>query len=242
MTVLDSFARPFPGGNAVVPGPAYWDYPANTPAMQVRYPGDARTAIDRLVNPKAAPYILPGGAVNPSWSPGGLKIFYCPTNWTWATTNDHVPEAWYTGYMGYWYIGNPNPYGKQFHYTGTLPCAANPANNTIDWRTWDRNRSGDSRDDYMVKIGDKRAAEITIMVDGARQVSGAGANGYALPHGVKPGTKISGWLNELMGDGHVISRSANPSSFDATMKFVNPNPSPDELQPSWGTTAAYILF
>jgi len=242
MPVLDSIARPFPGASGAVAGNVFWDYPANTAPNQVKYPGDQRSAIDRLVNPKATPYILPGGAVNPTWTPGGLKIFYCPTNWTWATTNDHIPEAWYTGYMGYWYVGCPNPFAPNFHYTGTLPVAANPNNNTLDWRTWDRNRSGDNRDDYMVKIGDKRAAEITLMVDGARQQSGAVSNGYALPHGVKAGQKISGWVNELMGDGHVISRSANPSSFDQTMKFINPNPSPDELQPSWGASTAPVLF
>jgi prepilin-type N-terminal cleavage/methylation domain-containing protein len=237
MCVLDSVAKPFAsGGQFAVPGGIM------DGTLPLHYPGDARSAIDRLVNGSRG-NLLP---TDPNWSPGGLKIFYCPTNYTWDTTEDHVPEKWYSGYMGYWYVGCPNPWYPRFHVIGAYPpggFAAAPGNNVLDWRTWDRNRSGDNRDDYMIKIGDKRAAEITLMVDGARQIGVASKQfGFSFMHGSRKG-RLSGWLNELMGDGHVISRSANPGSFDAAQQlFVNPNPSPDELQPGWGNNTAEIFF
>jgi len=242
MCVLDSIAKAFPPGGGPAGG---WDAPGAVPdptsiSGKVKYPGEIRPAIDRIVNGHGPDYLLPDGSVNPQWSPGSLKIFYCPTNWTWATTNDHTPDNWYNpGYMGYWYVGCPNPYYPRFHAVGPYPAppswfitGGGPAG-TIDWRTWDRNRSGDNRDDYMVKLGDKGAYNITIMVDGARQTTGAKSFGYSFPHGGRSGQKISGWLNELMGDGHVESRRARPASFDDNMKFINPNPSADEVQPSW---------
>src|SRR5947207_3660658 len=193
MPVLDSIARPFPGGAGPVPGGVL----DPTTGLPLQYPGDARSAIDRLVNGSRG-NLLP---TDPNWSPGGLKIFYCPSNFTWDTTEDHVPDKWYSGYMGYWYIGDPNPWYPRYHAVGPYPAPPSwfangttcGAAGTIDWRTRDRNRSGDNRDDDMLKVGDKRAAEITIMVDGARQ-QGTVPNqgfGFAFMHG-RRATRLSG--------------------------------------------------
>jgi hypothetical protein len=112
--------------------------------------------------------------------------------------------------------------------------------NTLDWRTWDRNRSGDNRDDYMVKVGDKHAVDITIMVDGARQ--NAVPFGFSMPHAARGSDKFSGWVNELKGDGHVVSVRARAASWDANVKFINTNPSADEFQPGWGNSGAPVCW
>jgi len=215
--------------------------------IAIGYPGDVQGAIDRLVNGSRGG-VSGARPVKPEWSPGGLKIFYCPNTWTWATTADHTPETFYSaGYIGYWYVGCPNPWFPLYHAGGPYPAApawfAAAVPGTLDWRVWDRNRSGDNRDDYMNKLGDKHATEITIMVDGMRQTGAVAQQfGYSLPHGSKGGQKLSGWINELKGDGHVESRSPRPASFDANMNYINPNPSKDEVQPGWGNTATPVFW
>jgi len=215
------------------------------------YPGDIQGAIDRLVNGSRGG-VSGARPPRPEWSPGGLKIFYCPNVWTWATTNDHTPETFYSaGYIGYWYVGCPNPWFPLYHAGNGSPqaypaapgwfTAAVPG--TLDWRVWDRNRSGENRDDFMNKLGDKHATEITIMVDGMRQTGANAAQfGYSLPHGSKGGQKLSGWVNELKGDGHVESHSCRPASFDANMNYINPTPSKDEVQPGWGNSSAPVFW
>jgi len=247
--VLDSIAKAFPPGGGPAGG---WDMPGGvpdptSPSGKVKYPGEQRPAIDRIVNGRASDYLLPDGTVNPMWAPGGLKIFYCPTNYTWAQDNMHVAEHWYDGYMGYWYVGRPNPYYPRYHCsndTNAYPAAPSwfggAVANTLDWRTWDRNRSGDNRDDYMVKVSDKHAYDITIMVDGARQ--NPVPYGFSMPHGNKGTDKFSGWVNELKGDGHVVSVRARAASWDANVKFINANPSADEFQPGWGNSSAPVCW
>ena len=204
----------------------------------LKYPSEVRTAIDRLVNGNRGNM----AQNDPRWSPGGLKIFYCPSNYTWDTTEDHVPDKWYSGYIGYYYLGCPDPWYPNYHYAGPYP-ATTPQTGMADWRMWDRNHSGDNRDDYMIKISDKHAAELTLMVDGGRQVGpNSAAFGFSFMHGIRKG-RLTGWLNELMGDGHVISRSASSGSWDATQtNFINPNPSKDELQPGWGKKGSEIFW
>jgi hypothetical protein len=82
------------------------------------------------------------------------------------------------------------------------------------------------------------------MVDAGRQVgANSSAYGFSFMHGHFNATRLTGWINELYGDGHVGFRKANPSSFDATQQnFINTNPSPDELQPAWGGASVPIFF
>ena len=115
----------------------------------------------------------------------------------------------------------------------------------MDWRWWDRNRNGDNRDDYMVKLGDKNAINIVIMVDAGRQQGTVNSipYGFSFMHGHFSATRLTGWLNALYGDGHVGSRRPNASSWDAAQQnFINPNPSPEELQPGWGNATQPIFW
>jgi hypothetical protein len=147
-----------------------------------------------------------------------------------------------TGKIKYWYLGNPNPLYPAYHYGGTFPVMTNSQTGvagSVDWRWWDRNRNGDNRDDYMVKLGDRNTSQIVIMTDQSRQ--GLSANtvafGFTFIHGKKRsgGSRVSGWKNNLYGDGHAESRRARESSFsfDGTT-FTNPAPGPDEIQPGYG--------
>ena len=141
----------------------------------------------------------------------------------------HVAEEWYNaGRMKYWYVGNPNPFYPLYHYPGPYPVAAPLGPTSADWRIWDRNHSGDNRDDYMVKIGDKRSSEITIMTDQSLQELSVNttAFGYSFLHG-RNRQRLSGWKNNLFGDGHAESRRPRVSSFSADgSKYINPNPAP----------------
>jgi prepilin-type N-terminal cleavage/methylation domain-containing protein len=203
-----------------------------------------RAAIDQIINKGRAPWV-PGQA----YEPGGVKIFYCPSNYLWddkprATANgdpSHWPEDFMlTGNIRYWYLGNPNPLYPRFHYSGTFPVMVNSqagVATACDWRWWDRNRNGDNRDDYMVKVGDKNATKIAIMTDQSRQElrPETKAYGHAFMHGKKGSAPVSGWKNNLYGDGHAESRRPKLSSFSGDgSTYINPNPSPDEIQPGYG--------
>jgi prepilin-type N-terminal cleavage/methylation domain-containing protein len=203
----------------------------------VMYP-NVREAFDRIVNPKRPPW------TSGPYEPGGLRILYCPANYLWDADppgGGHWPEAFMaTGRIRYWYMGNPNPFYPRYHYRGAHPVVQNTQAGvvgSVDWRWWDRNRNGDNRDDYMVKIGDRNAAHIAVVTDQSRQ--GTSGNtlkfGFTFVHGKKSGSRITGWKNNLYGDGHAAQRRARESSFspDGT-QFINPNPTPDEIQPGYG--------
>ena len=98
----------------------------------------------------------------------------------------------------------------------------------------------------MNKLGDKNATKIVIMTDQSRQAGGAtsasGLFGFAYLHG-KNKHPLSGWKNNLYGDGHASSIRPRQASFnDAEGKqykfteYMNGTyvPSEDELQPGWG--------
>ena len=115
-------------------------------------------------------------------------------------------------------------------------------NQCLDWRFWDRNQSGDNRDDYMNKLGDRNSTKIAIMTDQSRQGNQAATTnvyGFAFMHG-KGKTPISGWKNNLYGDGHAESRQAKRGNWNeqGTQPInINGPFSEDELQPGWGGTA-----
>jgi prepilin-type N-terminal cleavage/methylation domain-containing protein len=211
---------------------------------------DAAFQLNRIVNVNGEDGRDPNGVANPNWSVGGMKIFYCPANYLWdadahGAGNSHWPEDLFiSGKIKYWYMGCPNPYYPRFHWTGPYPPAS-AQNQCLDWRYWDRNASGDNRDDYMNKVGDKNAAKICIMTDHMRQNGTANTLnfGFAFVHG-KGKTPMVGWKNNLFGDGHVESRRAKIGSFNQqgnTFLYSNPYPSPDEVQPGWGGTSGNLV-
>jgi hypothetical protein len=151
-----------------------------------------------------------------------------------------------TGKIRYWYMGNPNPFYPLYHYRGTFPVMQNTQAGvaaTVDWRWWDRNHSGDNRDDYLVKLSDRHATDIAIMTDQSRQGKSGNTNafGFTFIHGRKTHAsassgRVSGWKNNLYGDGHVESRRARISSFssDGTQFNYLGTFSSDEIQPGYG--------
>ena len=82
--VVDSVAKIANGGSWVGFNPSPGE---SIPAYPV-----VREIFDRMVNGNRR--ILP---TDPQWSPGGLKIFYCPVSWTFAQTADHTPETFMQG-------------------------------------------------------------------------------------------------------------------------------------------------
>jgi prepilin-type N-terminal cleavage/methylation domain-containing protein len=209
---------------------------------------DIRQALFKLCN-KNGDY-----AATP-FSAGGLKIFYCPANYLWdsepvGTSKSHAPEDFRSnGLITYWYMGCPNPFYPLYHWRGPYPPPS-AQNQCLDWRYWDRNHSGDNRDDYMNKLGDKNATKIVIMTDQSRQAGGAtsasGLFGFAYLHG-KNKHPFSGWKNNLYGDGHAESRRPRQAAFlDSEGKQYRFDdyfsgsyvPGEDELQPGWGGTSA----
>jgi len=203
------------------------------------YP-NMRYQFDRILNPGRSPW------VSGTYSPGNMLLFYCPANYLWDadahnTTSSHWPEDFMkSGYTKYWYLGNPNPWFPLYHYRGTFPVMNNSQAGiagSVDWRWWDRNHSGDNRDDYMVKLGDKNVSNIVIMTDQSRQGTSGNttAFGFTFIHGKNNKSRLVGWKNNLYGDGHAGSVRAHATSFntDGTV-YTNASPSVDELQPGYG--------
>ena len=237
----------------------------NEVGIQAMQPGlsypNVREALARIVNPRSNP----DPNVEP-FDPGGLKVFYCPSNFFWDGDTpgrtgaglSHWPQDFIypRGRIGYWYYGNPNPYYPSFHYPGPFgpaaggtlpgspPPAAGAASGTLDWRIWDTNQSGDNRDEYIVRLGDKNMANKVLMSDHSRQASFAVTSyGFQFVHGSKQRPLDKAWKNNLYGDGRAESRWPRRSSFSADGKqFVNPNPSPDEVQPRWGNANSYQMY
>ncbi|HTL29923.1 MAG TPA: prepilin-type N-terminal cleavage/methylation domain-containing protein, partial [Tepidisphaeraceae bacterium] len=204
----------------------------------LRY-SDVREALNRIANPQGEPTRLDNTVtVNPKWRIGNLMVFYCPAQYIWDTdargsNSSHWPEDYAaTGLIRYFYLGNPNPYYPDAHYTygftapqpgvapGGGPSNPNQTPLTLDRFWWDRNGNGDNHDDYVTKISDKWAPKTCIMADQARQqdptTPGAAVNqfGFAFLHG-KGKTAMAGWINELFGDGHAESRRPRVGSFNA---------------------------
>jgi prepilin-type N-terminal cleavage/methylation domain-containing protein len=218
---------------------------------------DSKGGMARVNNPRQDPYAVP-------FSPGGLKVFYCPSLWFFdaeQSGRSHNPDDFMkdaadgagtpTGCLGYWYFGNPDPWYPKYHYSGTfggsLPGAppAAPPGGSLDWRFWDTNGNGDNRDEYIARNNDKGAQRRALMTDQSRQngAGGLGATvGFQFTHGPRT-NPLRGWTNVLCGDGHVESRRANAASFspDRT-KFINMNPTPDEVQPRWGNSTSYQMW
>lgn len=213
-----------------------------------------KEALARIVNPGSDP-------TSANFTPGNLKIFYCPANFFWTADTpgltgsglSHFPEDFMAtrGRINYWYFGNPDPYYPLYHFKGPFdPANGQPptsqGGNTIgttDWRFWDTNKSGDNRDEYIVKLGDKNMSKNVLMTDHSRQ-SGQGATtvGFQFIHG-RSSNFLRGWKNNLYGDGHAESRKPTAVSFSADgSSFINPNPSPDEVQPRWGNASGYQMW
>jgi prepilin-type processing-associated H-X9-DG protein len=157
-----------------------------------------------------------------------------------------------TGDITYWYFGNPNPWYPEHHYPGPFggtlpgsPPAAQNSNGWVDWRFWDTNHNGDNRDEYVIKLGEKGMDHKTLMTDQSR-ITGAGnagnVVGFQFVHGNHKNF-LNGWTNVLLADGHVESRHPRASSFSGDhTKYMNTNPSPDEVQPRFGNSGAYSLW
>ena len=220
------------------------DAPAVTPPL--RYP-NVRDALARITNPKSEPTAVP-------FSPGGLNVFYCPANFFWdgdtpGTTGpglSHWPEDFMAGRgrIKYWYYGNPNPYYPLYHFKGPFGADGSPPSGppggVLDWRFWDTNRSGDNRDEYIIKNNDSKPALKLLMTDHSRQIDSQ--FGFQFVHGPRR-SPIQGWKNNLYGDGHAESRFPRRASFQADGKaFINPTPSQDEIQPRWGNPTQYQMW
>jgi prepilin-type N-terminal cleavage/methylation domain-containing protein len=222
----------------------------------LRYP-KMKESLARIANPTADPALTP-------FSAGGLNVFYCPANFFWdndiagtsppapANTISHYPDDFMLnrGRIKYWYFGSPNPYYPLYHFKGPFSAIGQPpemqdgsTNGTLDWRFWDTNRSGDNRDEYIVKLGDKNMTTNVLMTDHSRQSKqGASTVGFQFVHGPAK-SFLNGWKNNLYGDGHAESRRPRRASFspDGTA-FINPDPGPDEVQPRWGNASGYQMW
>jgi prepilin-type N-terminal cleavage/methylation domain-containing protein len=252
---VDSVAKISRGGDSInVP------LDPSNPSVHYFY-SDVREALNRIANPQGQPTRLDSTPqVNPQWSIGNLMVFYCPAQYIWDTdkpgsNSSHWPQDYAaTGLIRYFYLGDPDPVYPACHYTGGFttgnattpgggPSNPNAAPLKLDRFWWDRNHNGDNHDDYVTKTSDKWAPKTCIMADQCRQqdptTPGAAVNqfGFAFLHG-KGKTPMTGWINELFGDGHAESRRPRKSSFnDAGSIYQNPDPAPDEIQPGWGNGA-----
>jgi prepilin-type N-terminal cleavage/methylation domain-containing protein len=184
---------------------------------------------------------------------GGTLIFYCPANLQDGSTqfldgnvansntdSFQAPRAeldapygtnspnHYAVVIGYWYVANPwRPGG----HGGPTPAAYVLPPEAISWEEYghrqfvDVNKNGTAKDEYLSKMGQKRATEIVIATDKSRQ----GGAGWLFLHG-KLGFNPAGnnstnivktaWKNNLYGDGHaesvrpdqVVHRWGNPAT------------------------------
>ena len=174
------------------------------------------------------------------------RVFYCPSNELppIAGQSQTVPEDFYpkahgepwvggpikSGRILYWWCANPNPPD----YNGALaPVTASGQTGMFapggGWPRWrDVDEDGSIRDEYVRKVGEKRADEIVICTDQSGQL--AGGAGWIFIHGKQdqmPAVATQdeakrlrrSWKNNLYGDGHADSKR------------------PDEMIWRWGPTA-----
>lgn len=227
------------------------------------YNPNVAEALNQIANPHGEPLRYGNGLTgtpNPSWSPGGMKVWYCPANYLFdsdahGSASSHFPEDFnISRRIRYWYVGDPNPYYPRYHYPGPYESMPNPQSimmsgtnnqNYFDARWWDRNRDGDNRNDYVVKTSDRWASKVVILTDQTRQGATAATTqfGFAFVHG-RGKTPISGWTNSLYGDGHATSRMPRASNFtpDGTAFSATADPGPDDIQPGWGGWSTGPIF
>jgi prepilin-type N-terminal cleavage/methylation domain-containing protein len=184
---------------------------------------------------------------------GGTMIFYCPANLQdqnrqflddgpiaaepetfrapRATISPGEPGFIGAVTIGYWYVANPwRPGG----HGGPNPATYALPPGVASWEDYghrqfvDVNQNGTVQDEYLSKMGQKRATEIVIATDKSRQ----GGAGWLFLHG-KLGFNPAGnnstnivktaWKNNLYGDGHaesvrpdqVVHRWGNPATASA---------------------------
>jgi prepilin-type N-terminal cleavage/methylation domain-containing protein len=262
--VLDSIDKfPVATGAAALPG----SNPDFAGATQIVKYSDCASAINRIAQSGASEIRIPIGAgtltsVNPDWKVGGMNVFYCPTNTIWdGIPPGNASSRWPQDFASqtrirYNYLACRDPYYPRYHWKGAPPTVNTqagpdgvPANWTLDFRMWDRNHNGDNRDDYINRVGDKRASEIAVLVDQTRSLNGSSTSGntddigFQLQHGNTSGKPLTGWMNELYGDGHAESKRPHWSSWGAKpgkifgTAFINPNPDAGEIQPGHGVNS-----
>src|SRR5207253_1662515 len=99
--------------------------------------------------------------------------------------------------------------------------------------------------EYVIRLGERGMQTKILMCDQGRQNGGTnlGAKfGFQFIHG-NHYNFLKGWSNNLYADGHAESRKANSLSYSADKtQFVNPTPSPEELQPRWGRADMYEMY
>jgi prepilin-type N-terminal cleavage/methylation domain-containing protein len=207
-----------------------------------------------VANPGGTPSPAPSHQMKQQWFKilsGNTIVFYCPANDLWesetATTTtagtpplvlrQHDPARFeqvpvFADTSGvrirYWWTGNPwRPSGPN--------VTANdiPLGSPKGYRQWvDVDEDGDTRDEYMCRINEKKADEIVICTDQTRQQAG----GWTFFHGTRKGiTNIStdvsvttadasrmqsSWKNNLYGDGHVERK--RPDEVKARYAPTNP--------------------
>ena len=122
----------------------------------------------------------------------------------------------------YWYMGNPyRPSGPN------VASADIPTGGPRGYKQWqDTNGDGETRDEYICKVGEKHADEIALATDQTRQASAT--VGWTFYHGVTdildPGSTDAkrlrrSWKTTVYADGHCESKR------------------PDEVKWRWGVTA-----
>lgn len=216
-----------------------------------QYP-DIKAALARIANPGSDPYLyLTNGK---PFSPGGLKVFYCPAYWfpDPSTAFSYNPEDFMkaggtgdggkTGLISYWYFGDPDPYYPQYHYSAGFDATTGEPNTlgqngTLDSYFYDTNHNGDNRDEYIVRLGEKNMDKKALLTDQSRQVGSGNEGskvGFQFAHGSQTDPLRKGWTNVLYGDGHAASKKPNILNFLPSGQW-NPNakPTPDEIQPRW---------
>jgi prepilin-type N-terminal cleavage/methylation domain-containing protein len=187
-----------------------------------------------IANPGGTPSPAPSHQMKQQWFKllsGNTIVFYCPANDLWegetATTTtattpplvlpQHDPARFeqvpvFADTSGvrirYWWMGNPwRPSGPNV-VAGDIPTASPKG-----YRQWiDADNDGETRDEYMCRINEKKADEIVIATDQTRQVGGGWTFFHGTRRNVTPGEANhaenaarmqSSWKNNLYGDGHV---------------------------------------
>ena len=130
---------------------------------------------------------------------------------------------WSAVRIKYWWVGNPyRPSGPQIQ-AGGVDNTGNP-NNRGYTQFRDTDGDGDSRDEYLCKLGEKNSTNITICTDQSRQAPRGwlffhGGVSIADPNATSSTNVKRNWKNNLYADGHAASVR------------------PDEVQWRWGKSA-----
>ncbi|HTL29918.1 MAG TPA: prepilin-type N-terminal cleavage/methylation domain-containing protein [Tepidisphaeraceae bacterium] len=261
LQVIDSIDK-FPASTGLRPG-------VNPEGL--RY-SDCASALNRICQNGGEELRLPvagGSTVNPKWTVGAMRIFFCPSNqiFDFVAHGDSNSSRWPEDFalasrIRYNYLGNPNPYYPRYHWKGGVrpvsnvmvnPIDGSVANYNFDWRYWDTNGNGDNKDEWVQKLGDKNMSNIAVLIDSIRNLNSANCNTFGVQflHGNSKNQPLSGWMNELYGDGHAESKRPHISSwgFKGTgplgSAFNNLSPDQNEVQPRFGvytTTTEQVVW